>query len=215
MPGPTSMGPTSRHWSTPWPGWPTSWPPPSKLAMAMKWSHRSGAMRPVPGPPTTGTGCTCGSRNGPVYRPSIWYFRECVRSVMAQTYENWQLCLCDDGSDEPLLTRAMAELAESDPRIVVVALEENGGISRATNRALDEAVGEFVVLLDHDDVLEPSALAELAAAVVGTDDVDVVYSDEDKLDELGRRFQPHFKPDWDPELLLAYPYICLLYTSPS
>jgi len=143
----------------------------------------------------------------PVYRPSIWYFRECVRSVMAQTYENWQLCLCDDGSDEPLLTRAMAELAESDPRIVVVALEENGGISRATNRALDEAVGEFVVLLDHDDVLEPSALAELAAAVVGTDDVDVVYSDEDKLDELGRRFQPHFKPDWDPELLLAYPYM--------
>lgn len=143
----------------------------------------------------------------PIYRPSLWYFRECVRSVMAQTYQDWQLCLCDDSSQDPQLTRAMAELAESDPRIIVVALEENGGISRATNRALDEARGEFVVLLDHDDVLEPSALAELAAAFTGHDDVDLVYSDEDKLDELGKRYQPHFKPDWDPDLLLAYPYL--------
>ena len=143
----------------------------------------------------------------PVYRPSIWYFRECVRSVMAQSYQDWQLCLCDDSSQDPQLTRTMAELAELDPRIVVVALEENGGISRATNRALAEARGEFVVLLDHDDVLYPSALAELAAAFTANDDVDLVYSDEDKLDELGKRYQPHFKPDWDPELLLAYPYL--------
>lgn len=143
----------------------------------------------------------------PVYRPSIWYFRECVRSVQAQTYRDWQLCLCDDGSEDPQLTAAMAELADSDFRITVSALPENGGISRATNRALAAARGEFVVLLDHDDVLEPTALAELAAVIAGHDDVDVVYSDEDKLDELGKRFQPHFKPDWDPDLLLAYPYM--------
>jgi len=143
----------------------------------------------------------------PVYRPSLWYFRESVQSVVTQTYGDWQLCLCDDGSDDPLLTSTMVELAASDPRIVVVALEENGGISRASNRALQEARGEFVVLLDHDDVLAPTALAELAAAVTAGDDVDVVYSDEDKLDELGKRFEPHFKPDWDPDLLLTYPYL--------
>ena len=97
----------------------------------------------------------------PVYRPSIWYFRECVRSVMAQSYQDWQLCLCDDSSQDPQLTRTMAELADSDPRIVVVALEENGGISRATNRALAEARGEFVVLLDHDDVLYPLSLIHI------------------------------------------------------
>jgi len=143
----------------------------------------------------------------PVYRPAIWYFRECVRSVQAQTYCDWQLCLCDDGSDDPELTRVMAGLADDDDRITVSALSENGGISRATNRALAMARGEFVVLLDHDDVLAPTALSEIAAAVSADDDVDIIYSDEDKLDELGRRFQPHFKPDWDPDLLLAYPYL--------
>jgi len=143
----------------------------------------------------------------PVYRPSIWYFRECVRSVQAQTYRDWQLCLCDDGSGDPELTRAMAEMAAADFRITAVALPQNGGISRATNRALAEARGEFVVLLDHDDVLAPTALSELAAVIADDPEADVIYSDEDKLDELGKRFHPHFKPDWDPDLLLAYPYL--------
>ncbi len=143
----------------------------------------------------------------PVYRPEIWYFRECVRSVQAQTYRDWQLCLCDDGSEDPDLTQVMADLVADDERITVVALAENGGISRATNRALSMARGEFVVLLDHDDVLAPTALSEIAAVVAAEDDVDVIYSDEDKLDESGMRFQPHFKPDWDPDLLLAYPYM--------
>jgi glycosyltransferase involved in cell wall biosynthesis len=173
------------------------------------WLHlweqeRVGRPIPIDDPPTSGPLL---SVVVPVYRPSLWYFRECVRSVTAQSYQDWQLCLCDDSSQDPQLTQAMAEFAESDPRIIVVALEENGGISRATNRALDEARGEFVVLLDHDDVLDPSALAELAAAFTANDDVDLVYSDEDKLDELGKRYQPHFKPDWDPDLLLAYPYL--------
>lgn len=143
----------------------------------------------------------------PVYRPSLWYFRECVRSVQDQTYRDWQLCLCDDGSNDPELTRAMAEMAASDFRITVDTLPQNGGISRATNRALAAAHGEFVVLLDHDDVLAPTALSELAAVMSAHDDVDVIYSDEDKLDELGKRFLPHFKPDWDPDLLMAYPYL--------
>ena len=69
------------------------------------------------------------------------------------------------------------------------------------------ARGDFVVLLDHDDVLAPTALSELASVIAAHADVDVIYSDEDKLDELGRRFLPHFKPDWNPDLLLAYPYM--------
>jgi GT2 family glycosyltransferase len=143
----------------------------------------------------------------PVYRPSTWYFRECVHSVIAQSYQNWELCLCDDGSDDPELTRAMDELAAGDARIKALSMSQNGGISRATNHALAAATGQFVVLLDHDDVLDDTALAEIAAVIASDADVDVIYSDEDKLDELERPFQPHFKPDWDPDLLMAYPYL--------
>jgi GT2 family glycosyltransferase len=143
----------------------------------------------------------------PVYKPSLWYFRECVLSVIAQSYRDWELCLCDDGSQDPQLTQAMAEFAAGDSRVTAIALETNSGISRATNRALEAATGEFVVLLDHDDVLDSDALAEIAAVIMSNDAVDVIYSDEDKLDESGQRFHPHFKPDWDPELLLAYPYL--------
>jgi GT2 family glycosyltransferase len=143
----------------------------------------------------------------PVYRPSLWYFRECVQSVLAQTYPRWELCLCDDGSGDPELAESMAEFAAGDQRIKVLAMEENGGISRATNRALSAATGEFVVLLDHDDVLMDDALAEIALVLAVNPEADVIYSDEDKLDELDRPFMPHFKPDWDPDLLLAYPYL--------
>jgi len=141
----------------------------------------------------------------PVYRPLPWHLGECVRSVLEQSYGNWELCLCDDGSGDPELTTTLAAYAEADPRIKALALEENGGISRATNKAVASATGEFVVLLDNDDVLDPDALAEIAA--VADSDVDVIYSDEDKLDESDRRFMPHFKPDWDPDLLLSYPYL--------
>ena len=143
----------------------------------------------------------------PVYRPSIWYFEECVLSVINQTYQRWELCLCDDGSDVAELTRSMQSFAAHDPRIRVMVMEQNGGISRTTNRALADARGEFVLLLDHDDLLEPDALAEVAKAAISYDDVDIVYTDEDKLDQIDRPHHPQFKPDWDPELLLSYPYL--------
>lgn len=143
----------------------------------------------------------------PVYRPALWYFRECVVSVIHQTYLDWELCLCDDGSDDPELSAAMAEFAALDPRVKALALEANGGISAATNGALAAATGKFIVLLDHDDLLTPDALAEIAAVVVADDQVDVIYSDEDKIDASDRVNQPYFKPDWDPELLLSYPYL--------
>ncbi|MHB1712277.1 MAG: glycosyltransferase family 2 protein, partial [Acidimicrobiales bacterium] len=143
----------------------------------------------------------------PVYRPSLWYFLECVRSVTTQSYQRWELCLCDDGSDDPELTRAVHELAAGDDRIKVATLTTNRGISRASNAAMEMATGEFIALLDHDDVLDPEALAELAAVALAHGDVDVIYTDEDKLDELDRPWQPHFKPDWDPDMLLSFPYL--------
>jgi GT2 family glycosyltransferase len=143
----------------------------------------------------------------PVYRPYLWYFRECVQSVVSQSYQNWELCLCDDGSEDPELTKVMLELAAGEPRIKALALERNGGISKATNEALRAAGGDFIVLLDHDDVLAADALAEVVAVIEANDQADVIYSDEDKLDELGRQSEPHFKPDWDPDLLLGFPYL--------
>lgn len=143
----------------------------------------------------------------PVYRPILWYLRECVQSVLRQRYRSWELCLCDDGSGDDELTNALAELAALDPRITVTALDENSGISAATNRCIGEGSGLFVVLVDHDDVLSDDALSEIAGAVAAHEDADVVYSDDDKLDEQGRRFAPHFKPDWDPDLLLSFPYL--------
>jgi GT2 family glycosyltransferase len=143
----------------------------------------------------------------PVYRPELWYFRECIQSVIDQSYQRWELCLCDDSSGDPELTRAMAEFVTIDPRIRAFTLEANGGISRATNRALAEARGEFIVLVDHDDLLEPTALAEIAAIALDVADADIIYSDEDKVGQTERRTQPHFKPDWDPDMLLAFPYL--------
>lgn len=143
----------------------------------------------------------------PVHRPAHWFFVECVRSVLAQTYANWELCLCDDGSRDPELTDLIDQLVKSEPRVKATAFDVNGGISRASNAAVSLATGEFVALLDHDDLLEPDALAEVAAAVRKHDDADVVYTDDDKFDALDRPYQPQFKPDWAPDLLLSYPYL--------
>jgi O-antigen biosynthesis protein len=143
----------------------------------------------------------------PVYRPELWYFKACVSSIIDQAYTNWELCMCDDGSQDADLTRTMRQLVDSDSRIKFVALERNGGISRATNTALSIASGEFVALVDHDDALEPDALALVAAAIMRDPQADVVYSDDDKIDGEGARYDPYFKPDWAPDLLLSSPYL--------
>jgi len=149
----------------------------------------------------------------PVYRPKAWYLRACVSSVLSQRYRSWELCLCDDASGDPQLSALLGEFAASDPRVKVVERTANGGISAATNDALELATGELVALLDHDDLLEPDALSEIAAAVTAAPDIDIVYSDEDKVFGDGgttgaeRLACPHFKPDWSPELLLSYPYM--------
>ncbi|QDU20718.1 glycosyltransferase [Urbifossiella limnaea] len=134
------------------------------------------------------------------------WLRRAVESVRAQAYPHWELCLADDGSTDPDLLRYLDRLP-ADPRIKLVRRAENGHICRATNSAADLATGEFVCLLDHDDELAPHALFAVAERLQTRPDADLIYSDEDKTDAAGRRYDPQFKPAWSPELLLSYNYV--------
>lgn len=143
----------------------------------------------------------------PVFNPTLEHLKTCLDSVLAQHYPHWQLCIADDASTEPGVFALLAEYAEREPRIQVVSREQNGHICAASNSALELAQGSFVALLDHDDCLAPEALLEMAVAINQSPQARLLYSDEDKLDEGGRRYDPHFKPDWNPDLLLAQNYI--------
>jgi GT2 family glycosyltransferase len=139
----------------------------------------------------------------PVFNPPERFLRAALASVREQLYPNWQLCIADDASTLPHVARILTEYAASDPRIEVVRRPANGGISAASNSALAMAAGEFVALLDHDDVLPAHALYRVAREILRDPAVDLIYSDEDKLDRRGRRFDPYFKSDWNPDLFLA------------
>jgi hypothetical protein len=142
----------------------------------------------------------------PIYRTPPEFLRACLASVRAQHYSRWELCVVDDGSQQSGLSEVL-EHERSDPRVRVIRREQNGGISRATNDALAAARGDFVVFLDHDDVLRPHALARLAATLKEQPTLDAVYSDEDKLSSAGERVLPFFKPSFSPEFLLRAMYI--------
>jgi glycosyltransferase involved in cell wall biosynthesis len=144
----------------------------------------------------------------PVYRTPPGVLRKMLRSVLRQTEGDWELCLVDDCSAEPALREILDAAAAKDARIRVRYREENAGIVAASNDALTMAGGEFVCLLDHDDELHPEALAEVAAAIDRTPEVDYVYTDEDKINLSGRHTQPFFKPDWSPERLRTQMYTC-------
>ncbi|WP_262378637.1 glycosyltransferase family 2 protein [Luteimonas viscosa] len=146
----------------------------------------------------------------PVYNTPEQWLRRCIESVLAQAYPHWQLCLADDASSDPAVSRVLEEYAAKDPRVRVVRRERNGHIARASNTALEMATGAYVALLDHDDELRPHALLEMAQAIAGDPALDLLYSDEDKLDGDGQRFDPYFKPDWDPDLLRSQNYVCHL-----
>ncbi|RBP99134.1 glycosyl transferase [Bifidobacterium xylocopae] len=143
----------------------------------------------------------------PVYNVDATWLKACVDSIKSQYYDNWQLCLADDHSSQPHVKPLLEELAASDERITVVFRQENGHISRATNSALEVAEGDFVGLLDNDDELAPQALYEMVKCLNEHPDTDLIYSDEDKIDERGCRTDPHFKPDYAPDLLLSTNYI--------
>jgi glycosyltransferase involved in cell wall biosynthesis len=142
----------------------------------------------------------------PVYNTSPEWLSRCVESVKGQVYTNWQLCLHDDASQNTGTRKALDGLA-GDPRIRVSRSGTNGGISRATNLAIANATGEFIAFLDHDDELEADALARVVLVLSADPSLDVVYTDEDKIDASGARRQPHFKPDWSPERLRSCMYV--------
>ena len=140
----------------------------------------------------------------PVYDPPEKLLRECLDSVIAQTYPHWELCIADDASPAPHVRKVLEEYqAKLSDKIRICFREENGHICESSNSALELATGDFMVLLDHDDLLPPHALHYVAAEIDAHPDAVLIYSDEDKIDEAGVRQDPYFKPDWDPDLLLG------------
>src|SRR5258708_27968453 len=129
-----------------------------------------------------------------VRNPKREWFEQAVRSVVDQNYPNWQLCIADDASD------TTPELLHTDARIQFASLEKQRGISGALNRALEMATGDFIGVLDHDDFLSSDALFRVVEALQ-SERYDVLYSDEDYVDENAEPVRPNFKPDWSPELL--------------
>lgn len=146
----------------------------------------------------------------PVYETPADVLRKMLRSVQRQSYGDWELCLVDDGSRQPHVREILNVAQRRDARIRVEYRESNAGIVVASNEAMAMARGEFLALLDHDDVLHPDALAHVAEAIDGTPEADYVYTDEDKLDLAGHHSSPFFKPDWSPERMRTQMYTCHL-----
>ena len=140
----------------------------------------------------------------PTYNSRLEWLQQAVASVQAQVYPYWELCIADDASPNPDIAPYLRSLAASDPRIKVVVRSENGHISAATNSALALATGDWVAFLDHDDELSPHALFYMVEALNRHPDAQLLYSDEDKLDEHGQRFDPYFKTDWNPDLFYSH-----------
>ncbi len=143
----------------------------------------------------------------PVHNTEEMWLRKAIESVQAQVYRNWEICAVNDASTKSYIAPLLDEYAASDPRIRIKHLSARTGITGASSEALAMATGEFVGLLDHDDELTPDALWEVANRLNRSPELDLLYSDEDKLTTDGARVEPFFKPDWSPDLLLSMNYI--------
>ena len=141
----------------------------------------------------------------PVYEPPIDALRAAIASVREQTFGDWELVLVDDCSPSPEV-REVLQAAASDPRITVIERDSNGGIVAASNDAIAAATGEFLVLLDNDDLLHPRALEKVAAALAVDPSIDYVYTDEDKINAEGQHYDEFRKPAWSPERLRGQMY---------
>lgn len=146
----------------------------------------------------------------PVYNTPATFLRAAIDSVLNQVYQNWQLCIVDDASSDPYVREILLEYTAKEPRIHTINRDSNGGISCATNDALKIAKGEFIGLLDHDDKIHPFALMKVVELLQDNQELDMIYTDEDKINEEDRYFGPYFKPDWSPEYLLSMMYTCHL-----
>jgi GT2 family glycosyltransferase len=149
----------------------------------------------------------CVSIITPVFNTPVKWLEECVQSVLDQLYQKWELILIDDDSSDPELLKFLPELAARDERITLTKVDKRGGISAASNRGLEVANGDWLGLLDHDDILEPDALFQHIKWLQDHRDADLIYSDEDKLTEAGLD-SPIFKPDWSPDFFLSCNYVC-------
>ncbi|TWA82779.1 GT2 family glycosyltransferase [Azospirillum brasilense] len=145
----------------------------------------------------------------PVCDPPLWMLAEAIESVRAQTYGDWELCIADDASRDDAVRILIRQEAARDSRIRAVFSAARGGVSANTNRALSQAAGDYVALLDHDDRLACDALLCMAEELERAP-VPVLYSDEDRIAPDGRHVDPAFKPDFDPELLQSINYVCHL-----
>lgn len=143
----------------------------------------------------------------PTYNTPERFLRQAIDSVLAQVYPRWELCIADDASPAPQIKSRLKKLAKKDRRIKVTFRSENGHIPQASNSALALATGEFIALLDHDDLLTPDALYEIASLLNSHPEADIIYSDEDKIDDFNYLQEPFFKPDWSPDSLLSRMYI--------
>ena len=146
----------------------------------------------------------------PVYNSDRRFLQQAIESVIEQIYPNWELCLADDCSSKPYVKSVLEEYSQKDERIKVVYRSQNGHISEASNSALEIASGEYIALLDHDDLLAPHALFEVVKLLNQHPEADFIYTDEDKVDEQNVHQDPFFKPDWCPDSFLARMYTCHL-----
>ncbi len=146
----------------------------------------------------------------PVFNSDIPHLRQAIDSVLAQTLPNWELCIADDCSADPAVGGLLKDYEAKDHRIRTVQLTTNSHISAATNAAAALATGDYLAFLDHDDILAPEALQRVEEVLSRSPNIELLYTDEDKITPRGRRHRPHFKPDFNRELLLSYNYICHL-----
>ncbi len=143
----------------------------------------------------------------PTYNSIPAFLRAAIDSVLAQTYPHWELCVADDCSTAPHVRTILEEYSAKDPRVRLVFRPQNGHISAASNSALEVATGEFLALLDHDDTLMPFALFEVASLLNKERALDIIYSNEDKIDTHGNRSEPTFKGGWSPDYFTAFMYM--------
>ena len=139
-----------------------------------------------------------------VFNPGKSWLCEALDSVCNQSYSDWELCIADDASTDPAVSQILREYAERDNRIKICLRTTNGHISNASNSALELASGEWIVLMDHDDILPSHALQEVAKVIKENPDIRLIYSDEDKIDEHGKRFDPYFKSNWNRDLFYSH-----------
>ena len=145
----------------------------------------------------------------PAYKTPELFLRQLIQSLQDQTYDNWELCIANASPQDASMEYVLKSCSAMDSRIVWKKLKENRGISENTNEAFAMATGDYVGLLDHDDLLAPNALYEIAAALEKEPETEVLYTDEDKVrGEQLEHFQPHLKPDFNEDLLRSNNYIC-------